>query len=144
MGSESTQRLEDAPMALEARHLTKRFPGVIANDDVSISLRKGEILGLLGENGAGKSTLVKMLFGLYHPDEGEILLNGEKVAIKDPRDAIHRGVGMVHQHFQLVPVMTVTENVMLGAESRKGIFLDMSTAAKRLAELADKYRLSVD
>ena len=108
------------PMALEARHLTKRFPSVVANDDVSIQLRQGEILGLLGENGAGKSTLVKMLFGLYHPDEGEILIKGEPVQLRNPGDAIARGVGMVHQHFQLVPVFTVAENIMLGAETAQG------------------------
>ena len=109
-----------APMALEARHITKRFPSVVANDDVSIQLREGEILGLLGENGAGKSTLVKMLFGLYRPDEGEILIKGEQVNLRNPGDAIARGVGMVHQHFQLVPVFTVAENIMLGAETRTG------------------------
>ena len=118
-----------APMALEARHLTKRFPSVIANDDVSIQLRQGEILGLLGENGAGKSTLVKMLFGLYHPDEGEILIKGEQVRLRNPGDAITRGVGMVHQHFQLVPVFTVAENIMLGAETHKGPFLDAAAAS---------------
>ena len=110
--------MSDAPaMVLEARHLTKRFPSVIANDDVSIQLHHGEILGLLGENGAGKSTLVKMLFGLYEPDEGEVLLRGEPVQMQGPGDAIRRGVGMVHQHFQLVPVFTVAENIMLGAEA---------------------------
>ena len=131
----------EAPMALEARHLTKRFPSVVANDDVSIQLRRGEILGLLGENGAGKSTLVKMLFGLYHPDEGEILIKGEPVHLRNPGDAISRGVGMVHQHFQLVPVFTVAENIMLGAETHKGPFLDAAAARARIRELSDQYGL---
>ena len=134
----------EAPMALEARHLTKRFPSVVANDDVSIQLRRGEILGLLGENGAGKSTLVKMLFGLYHPDEGEILIKDEAVQLRNPGDAISRGVGMVHQHFQLVPVFTVAENIMLGAETHKGPFLDVAAASARISELAGQYGLSVD
>ena len=103
-------------VVLQAKGITKRFPGVLANDSVDLTLHKGEILALLGENGAGKSTLMNMLYGLYHPDEGEIWIKGEKIELKNPRDAIDRGVGMVHQHFQLVPVMTVAENVMLGSE----------------------------
>jgi ABC-type uncharacterized transport system ATPase subunit len=134
----------DAPVALEARGLTKRFPMVVANDDVSITLRRGEILGLLGENGAGKSTLVKMLFGLYHPDGGEILINGEVVHLRNPGDAIERGVGMVHQHFQLVPVFTVAENIMLGSESHTGPFLATSAAAARIRELSKQFGLAVD
>ena len=101
------------PFALEARGLTKRFPGVLANDAVDLQIRHGEILGLLGENGAGKSTLVKMLFGVYDPDEGEIYMEGERVDISDPGDAIDRGMGMVHQHFQLVGPLTVAENIVL-------------------------------
>ena len=132
------------PLVLEAHHLTKRFPSVVANDDVSIELRRGEILGLLGENGAGKSTLVKMLFGLYHPDEGEILVKGEPVHLRSPGDAIERGVGMVHQHFQLVPVFTVAENIMLGAETHKGPFLDVTAASQRIRELSRQYGLAVD
>jgi general nucleoside transport system ATP-binding protein len=136
--------MADRPMALEARHVTKRFPGVVANSDISIALHKGEILGLLGENGAGKSTLVKMLFGLYRPDEGQILIRGEEVKLHDPGDAIRRGVGMVHQHFQLVPVMTVAENVMLGAEPHKGPFLNIGSASARVRELSKAYGLQVD
>ena len=117
---------------------------MLANDDVSIQLRRGEILGLLGENGAGKSTLVKMLFGLYHPDEGEILINGEAVRLHDPGDAIARGVGMVHQHFQLVPVFTVAENIMLGDETSRAGVLDTGAAADRIRELADRFGLRVD
>jgi ABC-type uncharacterized transport system ATPase subunit len=133
-----------APLALEARGITKRFPSVVANDDISIQLRRGEILGLLGENGAGKSTLVKMLFGLYHPDEGEISINGEVVHLRNPGDAIARGVGMVHQHFQLVPVFTVAENIVLGDESHAGPFLTTSVAAARIRELSHRFGLAVD
>src|SRR5512139_1412520 len=103
--------------ALQATGITKRFPGVLANDHVDFTLEKGEIHALLGENGAGKTTLMNILYGLYHPDEGEILLNGRQAQIHGPNDAIAQGIGMVHQHFMLVPVMTVTENVMLGVES---------------------------
>jgi len=133
------------PIVLEARGITKRFPGVIANDRVDLFLRRGEILALLGENGAGKSTLMNMLYGLYHPDEGEIWIKGEKVMLKSPGDAIARGVGMVHQHFQLVPVMTVAENVMLGAETTKGLgALDARAAATRILTLSRQYGLEVD
>jgi len=99
---------------LELRGITKQFPGVLANDHIDLALNKGEILALLGENGAGKSTLMNILYGLYQPDEGEILINGEPVKITSPTDAINQGIGMVHQHFMLIPVFTVTENVMLG------------------------------
>ena len=133
------------PIVLEARGITKRFPGVVANDRVDLFLRRGEILALLGENGAGKSTLMNMLYGLYHPDEGEIWIKGEKVMLKSPGDAIARGVGMVHQHFQLVPVMTVAENVMLGAETTKGLgALDARAAATRILTLSRQYGLEVD
>lgn len=131
-------------IVLEAKGITKRFPGVLANDSVDLTLRQGKILALLGENGAGKSTLMNMLYGLYHPDEGEIWIKGEQVALKNPRDAIDRGVGMVHQHFQLVPVMTVTENVMLGAEVTRNGRLDMRAAEKRVLDLSKQYGLRVD
>jgi simple sugar transport system ATP-binding protein len=134
----------DEDLLLDARHLTKRFPGVIANDDVSLQLRRGEILGLLGENGAGKSTLVKMLFGLYRPDEGAIWIKGERVDLRSPKDAISRGVGMVHQHFQLVPVMTVAENVVLGAEPGQAGFINHREAAARVRELSHRFGLAVD
>jgi len=104
---------------LELKGITKRFPGVLANDHINLSLNKGEILALLGENGAGKSTLMNILYGLYQPDEGEIWVNGEKVTCNSPVDAISHGIGMVHQHFMLIPVFTVTENVMLGNETVK-------------------------
>ena len=99
---------------LELRGITKRFPGVLANDHIDLTIEKGEIHALLGENGAGKTTLMNILYGLYRPDEGEIFINGKKRVVKSPIDAIKAGVGMVHQHFMLVPVFTVTDNVMLG------------------------------
>src|SRR5690242_16734994 len=130
---------------LELHGITKRFPGVLANDKVDITLREGKILALLGENGAGKTTLMNILYGLYKPDEGTILVHGQEVDIHGPNDAIARGIGMVHQHFMLVPVMTVTENVMLGVEPTKnGVFLDQEKVAKRIAEISDQYGLEVD
>lgn len=130
---------------LELRGITKRFPGVLANDHINLTVEKGEIHALLGENGAGKTTLMNILYGLYHPDEGEILVNGNKAAIKSPIDAIKAGVGMVHQHFMLVPVFTVTENVMLGEEFTKyGGVLDRNKAAQKVQEISDKYNLNID
>lgn len=131
-------------VVLEVRGLTKRFPGVLANDHISLKVHRGEVLGLLGENGAGKSTLMNMIYGLYAPDEGEILVNGRPIHIRNPNDAIRAGIGMVHQHFQLVPVLTVTENVMLGNESVRGPFLDRRSARARIIEIAEQYGLHVD
>jgi simple sugar transport system ATP-binding protein len=132
-------------LILEARGITKRFPGVIANDNVNLTLHRGEILALLGENGAGKSTLMNVIYGLYHADEGEVIIKGQPVRLESPRDAIDRGVGMVHQHFQLVQPMTVTENIILGSEVTKGgIFLNMSEAKAEVAELSERYGLEVD
>ena len=137
--------VDKSTVVLEAKGITKRFPGVLANDNVDLKLHKGEVLALLGENGAGKSTLMNMLYGLYHPDEGEIWIKGEKVTLKNPRDAIERGVGMVHQHFQLVPVMTVAENVMLGSEITRGLgILARRKAEQRVNELSQQYGLEVD
>jgi simple sugar transport system ATP-binding protein len=127
------------------RSITKRFPGVLANDHVNFQLRKGEIHALLGENGAGKSTLMNVLYGLYSQDEGEILLNGQEVQISEPTDAIKLGIGMVHQHFMLVPVMTVAENIILGTEIvRNGFVLDLGTASQRIRELSQQYGLEID
>ena len=136
--------MSEAPPVLEVRGITKRFPGVLANDNINLTLHKGEVLGLLGENGAGKSTLMNMIYGLYKPDEGEILVNGLAVEIAGPRDAIELGIGMVHQHFQLVDVLTVTENVMLGNENVSGPFLRRDRARREIMELSQEYGLDVD
>jgi ABC-type uncharacterized transport system ATPase subunit len=137
---------------LEARGLTKRFPGVLANDAVDLKLMKGEILALLGENGAGKTTLMNMLYGLYHPDEGEILVSGQVIKMDSPNEAISAGIGMVHQHFMLIPVMTVTENIMLGVEETRGILakvpmlgrLSRRQAAARIRDLSQQYHLALN
>jgi general nucleoside transport system ATP-binding protein len=137
----------DAPVVLEMRGVTKKFGAVTANDDISLVLHRGEILGLLGENGAGKSTLMKILYGLYNPDEGEILVDGERVEIHDPKDAVARGIGMVHQHFTLIPPLTVAENIVLGAEPRGGVLgvtLNMQEAIRATEELSERYGLKVD
>jgi simple sugar transport system ATP-binding protein len=126
------------------RGITKTFGPVRANDDISITLHRGEILGLLGENGAGKSTLMKILYGLYKPDAGSIFIDGEEVEIHDPKDAVERGIGMVHQHFTLIPPLTVAENIVLGAEPRKGATLDIEGAIKATEELSERYGLKVD
>lgn len=129
---------------LEVRGVSKAFGKVQANKDLSIHVNRGEIVALLGENGAGKSTLVKQIFGLITPDEGEIVVKGDSTPIKDPSDAIARGIGMVHQHFQLVPVMTVAENIILGNEPRKGIRLDIQGAREMVRQISDRYGLEVD
>ena len=130
-------------LLLELLGITKRFPGIVANDHVDFELAKGEVHALLGENGAGKSTLMNILYGLYHPDEGEIRLDGKRIRIDSPRDAIDRGIGMVHQHFMLIPVMTVAENIVLATEPTKGPFLDLASAEKRVRELSSQYGLTV-
>ncbi len=129
---------------LDVRNVTKTFPGVIANENVDFSLHQGEIHCLLGENGAGKSTLMNVVFGLYQPDEGEIWVRGERVQLTGVNDAIDHGIGMVHQHFQLIPVFTVAENVILGNELAKNGLLDIAEARRRIRELEEKYGLIVD
>src|SRR5919201_806907 len=127
------------------RGISKRFPtGTLANDAIDLELRPGEIHALLGENGAGKSTLMNILYGLVSPDAGEIRVEGEPVTIRDPADAIARGIGMVHQHFMLVPVLTVAENVVLGRERLRGPFLDLPAASRRLRELAAQLGFDID
>ncbi len=134
----------EAP-ALELRGITKRFGPVVANDGIDFDLRPGEVHALLGENGAGKSTLMSILYGMYRPDEGEIRVKGEPVAVDSPATAIELGIGMVHQHFMLVPVMTVTENIVLGGEPRsRGGLIDRREGARRVSELAERYGLAVD
>jgi simple sugar transport system ATP-binding protein len=135
----------DERPVLELKHITKRFPGIVANDDVSFDLRNGEVHALLGENGAGKSTLMNVLYGLYTQEEGEIHVDGKRVEIDSPRAAIDHGIGMVHQHFMLIPVMTVAENIVLATEPvRNGIMLDYATAAERVSELSSRFGLAVD
>ena len=129
---------------LSMKNITKRFPGVIANDNVNFELYCSEIHALVGENGAGKSTLMKILFGLYQPDEGQIIYDGRKVVIDSPNKSIELGIGMVHQHFKLVQPLTVTENIILGNEPKKGITLDITSAEKEVEELSSKYRLMID
>ena len=138
--------MTDAPaLALEMRGITKRYPGVLANDHIDLDLRRGEIHALLGENGAGKSTLMNILYGLAVPDSGEILLDGEPVTISGPSDAIARGISMVHQHFMLVPVLTVAENILLGEElMANAVFLDRKAAHDRIVELGKRFGFDID
>jgi general nucleoside transport system ATP-binding protein len=131
-------------LVLEMRGIRKEFPGTVANDNVDLDVRRGEVHALLGENGAGKSTLMNILYGLYRPDAGEILLNGRQVEFASARDAIGAGIGMVHQHFMLIPVMTVAENIVLGVEPRKRLLLDERTAERRVRELSERFSLAVD
>jgi len=131
--------------ALEMRNITKRYPNVVANDRISLTIKPGEIHALLGENGAGKTTLMNVLYGLARPDEGEILLDGQPVEIAGPSDAIHHGINMVHQHFMLVPVLTVAENILLGEETMaNAIFLDRAEARRRIAELGRRFGFEID
>jgi ABC-type uncharacterized transport system ATPase subunit len=129
---------------LEAKGITKQFPGVLANDQVNIDLREGEIHALLGENGAGKTTLMNILYGLYKPDSGEVIVKGEPITLNSPKDAIQHGIGMVHQHFMLVPVFTVAENIMLGSETTRGLALDRKAVSKKILELSHQYGLEVN
>ena len=129
---------------IEMLHITKEFPGIIANDDITLQLRRGEIHALLGENGAGKSTLMSVLFGLYQPEKGEIRKNGQPVRINNPNDATALGIGMVHQHFKLIEVFTVLDNIILGAETTKMGFLQKKEARKKVEALSEKYGLKVD
>ena len=129
---------------IEMRHITKEFPGIIANDDITLQLRRGEIHALLGENGAGKSTLMSVLFGLYQPEKGEILKNGQVVKINNPNDATALCIGMMHQHFKLVEVFSVLDNIILGAEPNKAGFLIKKEAREKVVALSEKYGLMVD
>ncbi len=132
-------------MELELRGITKRFPGVVANDNVNLSIRSGEVLALVGENGAGKSTLMNILYGLYHADEGEIVVDGQSVTFASPGDAIDAGIGMVHQHFMLVPVFTVAENVVLGVEPTSALGkIERAEADREVEEISAEYGLDVD
>ena len=138
------QRLADNNYVIEMLHITKEFPGIKANDDITLQLRKGEIHALLGENGAGKSTLMSVLFGLYQPEKGTIRKNGKEVKINNPNDANALGIGMVHQHFKLVECFTVLDNIILGVEDTKHGFLQKEAARKKVMALSEKYGLKVD
>jgi general nucleoside transport system ATP-binding protein len=135
---------EEAAKVLELRGITKAFPGTVANDHIDFDLRRREVHALLGENGAGKTTLMNILYGLAKPDEGEILLSGERITFSSPKDAIERGIGMVHQHFMLIPVMTVAENIVLGIEPSDKGFLDYDAARMRVREIARRFGFQID
>ena len=128
--------------AIELKGITKRFGDVVANDSINLSLNRGEILSLLGENGSGKTTLMNMLSGIYFPDEGEILIGGEPVSIRSPKDAYAHGIGMIHQHYKLVDVFTATENIVLGLEEKGG--LDIRAAAEKVRTICDRYGFDMD
>ena len=130
--------------AIEMLNITKRFPGIIANDNITLQLRHGEIHALLGENGAGKSTLMSVLFGMYQPEEGIIKKNGEVVTVKDPNDANALGIGMVHQHFKLVECFSVLDNIIMGMEPTKHGFLQKKEAREKVMALSEKYGLQID
>ena len=151
MTNQERKRVDPLPMketkhgdtVLEARGITKRYPGVVANDHIDFEIKAGEIHAILGENGAGKTTLMKILFGLVQPDEGEIFVFGEKVNFKTPLDAIHLGIGMVHQDRKLIPAHSVLENIILG-HPRAGNILDLKTTAEEITALCDKYGFNLD
>jgi simple sugar transport system ATP-binding protein len=131
-------------VAVELRHITKRFPGVVANKDVSMKVETGTVHALVGENGAGKSTVMKILYGMQHPDGGEILVNGKVVNFKNPNDAIELGIGMVHQHFMLADNFTVLENIILGAEPKHGATIDFKAARDKVMQMSKAYGLEID
>ena len=129
---------------LQMQDITKQFPGVLANDKVNFEVEKGEVHALLGENGAGKSTLMNILYGLYQPTSGSIFYKGQKVEITSPKAAIDLGIGMVHQHFMLIPALSVVENVILGMKPERGSVLDLESAAKKIVDLGKKYNMDID
>src|SRR5215213_7377203 len=135
---------QDFPYAVELRGITKRFPGVVANRDIELKVRRGEVHAIVGKNGAGKSTLMKTLYGMHRPDEGTILLDGRETHFRSPADAIEAGIGMVHQHFMLGDNFTVLENIVLGSEPTKGGRLDLAEGRRRIREISERYALDLD
>lgn len=144
MQRKATETVRTPFESLEMQNISKRFPGVLANDHVDFDVTSGEVHALLGENGAGKSTLMKVLYGMYRPDEGKIFLNGNEISIPTPTSAINHGIGMIHQHFMLVPTLSVAENVALGLPSSKGPLTDLDVVSDRIVELGDTYNLKID
>jgi simple sugar transport system ATP-binding protein len=140
----TSQRRHYVSIAVELQHISKRFPGVIANKDVSLKVETGTVHALVGENGAGKSTVMKILYGMQRPDNGEILVNGQKVNFKNPNDAIAAGIGMVHQHFMLADNFTVLENIVLGSEPKHGLTIDFKSARAKVVEMAAQYGLDIE
>ena len=140
----SKEHVDMNTVVVQMRDIVKKFGDFTANDGIQLTVHKGEIHAILGENGAGKSTLMNQLYGLIKPTSGDIIINGKKVEMNNPRDAIDVGIGMVHQHFMLVAPFTVTQNIVLGTEPTKGISLDMATARKNVVEISEKYGLSID
>jgi len=130
--------------AIELHGIVKRFPGVVANDSIDLNVHRGEIHCLLGENGAGKTTLMRVLYGLYRPEEGDIILNGQPVRMTSPRAALNHHVGMVHQHFRLVPTLSVEENIVLGLDEGTGPFVNFRKTREKISAIANEYGLSVD
>jgi simple sugar transport system ATP-binding protein len=142
--TQSAQRASRRISKIALRGIVKRFPGVVANDDVNFEVKAGEVHALLGENGAGKTTLMRILYGLYQPDEGQILINDKPVSIHSPADSIRLGLGMIHQHFMLVPTLSVAANVALGMPSSRGLLLDLDKVTQQIQKLSDAYGLQVD
>ena len=140
----SREHLDLNTKVVEMRDIVKKFGDFTANDGVQLTVHKGEIHAILGENGAGKSTLMNQLYGLYKPTSGDIIINGKKLEMNNPKDAIAAGIGMVHQHFMLVQPFTVTENIVLGTEPMKGTMVDMATARKNVVEISEKFGLAID
>ncbi len=136
--------VDEKTIAIQMKDIVKKFGDFTANDHINLTVHKGEVHAILGENGAGKSTLMNVLYGLYRPTSGEIFVGGKKVAIDSPKKAIEMGIGMVHQHFMLVPPYTVTENIILGMEPRKGLVVDLKEARKRVQEISERYNMQVD
>ncbi|MFW5631960.1 MAG: ABC transporter ATP-binding protein, partial [Acetivibrio ethanolgignens] len=141
---EKQRNVQMDTVVIEMRNIVKKFGSFVANDNINLTVHKGEVHAILGENGAGKSTLMNVLYGLYHPTSGDILVNGEKVAIDNPKKAIELGIGMVHQHFMLVQPFSVTENIVLGMEPIKGMTLDMKKAREEVVKLSERYNMQID